>query len=75
MVNLPPRAKREAKMVLANLSPRAEREAKGSFSPHLLEQSERFRDNGKSSTSTGARGLGVLVKLPPRAKREVESNF
>ena len=57
-IDLPHRAKREAKRILINLSPQAKREAKGIY----VNLSPRAKREAK----------GILVKLQPRAKREAQ---
>ena len=76
MVNEPPRAKREIQAILVNELPRAKREAqkywstfhlerieklKESWSTLHLERSERLRNIGQRTTSSEARGSGILV--------------
>ena len=53
-----------------NLSRRAKQEAVRSCSAYHFERSEMLRDLGQPTTSSEARGKGVLVNLQPRAKRE-----
>ena len=58
-------------MILVNLPPRAKREAEQSWSPYHLERSVRLRNFGEPHTLR-ARGERILVNLIPRAKREAK---
>ena len=48
---------------------------KGSLSTYDLERSERLRSLGQPTNSSEARGEGVLVNLPARAKREAKESL